>query len=198
MAKKNRQEFLGQIIQDIAQALQDGLGKKAWFSRHRDDEFFDEIRLYVKPRYKTSGLSGDEWRISGEVQFFRKGYLVAEEFALNLETAVQFLPYWFVTLREKANNIEDRHLCFQPGCSEEAVALYRLKKEYCRRGHESVPHKPTVRAFCRKHLQRGDCGLEDADDNYEVVFGPGPNEARGWEDDESPAVFGGVIEIDPE
>ena len=46
------------------------------FVRHRDDEWWDEIRLVSdetkKPvlrivtlyRYKTSGLSGDEWRTS--------------------------------------------------------------------------------------------------------------------------------------
>jgi len=47
---------------------------KTSFKRHHDDEWFDEIRLVgaarpcfrlvTIPRYKTSGMSGDEWRVS--------------------------------------------------------------------------------------------------------------------------------------
>jgi len=51
-----------------------------YFKRLRNDEWFDEIglmrvsgkpilRLVVIPRYKTSSLSGDEWRISGQIQY---------------------------------------------------------------------------------------------------------------------------------
>src|SRR5207237_1236850 len=87
---------------------------KPFYKRHEDDEWIDEIRVKVVPRYKTSGLSGKEWR-----------------------------------------------------------------------------------AFCRKHLRRGDAGLDDADDNYEVVSGPGPDEAQGWEQDESPSIFGGTITVTP-
>jgi len=43
------------------------------------------------------------------------------------------------------------------------------------------------RQFCQRHLQRGDCSREDSDDNYAVVSGPGPNDAKGWEEDESPS-----------
>jgi hypothetical protein len=44
--------------------------------RHRDDNYWDEIvilsgqvalRGHIVPRYKTSGLSGDEWRISAHL-----------------------------------------------------------------------------------------------------------------------------------
>lgn len=44
--------------------------------RHHDDDYWDEIaidagrahlRAFVVPRYKTSGLSGDEWRIHAEL-----------------------------------------------------------------------------------------------------------------------------------
>lgn len=49
------------------------------------------------------------------------------------------------------------------------------------------------RRFCMVHLRRGDCDFEDADSNYVVVDGPGPNEAEGWEGFESPSAFGGVI-----
>src|SRR5271154_1321824 len=44
--------------------------------RHHDDDYCDEIlieasgvhlRAFIVPRYKTSGLSGDEWRISAKL-----------------------------------------------------------------------------------------------------------------------------------
>ena len=60
------------------EVLKDGLGKrnKMPLRRHRDDDYWDAIdievsgpssvavRARIEPRYKTSGLSGDEWRIS--------------------------------------------------------------------------------------------------------------------------------------
>jgi len=50
------------------------MGKKLHLVQHHDDEGLDEIQILVQgepflrcvmvPRYKTSGLSGDEWRVS--------------------------------------------------------------------------------------------------------------------------------------
>ena len=49
--------------------------------RHRDDDYLDRITVqattgahlvgYVVPRYKTSGLSGDEWRVSARMEVRR-------------------------------------------------------------------------------------------------------------------------------
>ena len=36
------------------------------FERHPDDEWYDEVRIVTVPRYKTSGLSGDEWRFTSD------------------------------------------------------------------------------------------------------------------------------------
>ena len=46
--------------------------------RHRDDDYVDRVEVqassgsqlvgYVVPRYKTSGLSGDEWRVHAEME----------------------------------------------------------------------------------------------------------------------------------
>ena len=44
-----------------------------------DAQAFDEVRITTVPRYKMSGLSGDEWRISGKIQLLRKGKVVAEK-----------------------------------------------------------------------------------------------------------------------
>ena len=43
---------------------------------HHDDEWYDEIRVTTVPRFKTSGLSGDEWRRSAKVTFLRKGIVL--------------------------------------------------------------------------------------------------------------------------
>ena len=41
-----------------------------------DAQAFDEVRIVTVPRYKRSDLSGDEWRISAEIQFYRNGVLI--------------------------------------------------------------------------------------------------------------------------
>lgn len=49
------------------------MGDKARRALRPDAQACDEIRIYTVPRYKTSGLSGDEWRISAVTEFYRKG-----------------------------------------------------------------------------------------------------------------------------
>jgi hypothetical protein len=227
---------------------------KPWYKRHSDDEWFDEFRIegndapilraIIVPRYKTSDLSGDEWRISSQLQawrlgqwesfehyldlrvaaqamyasvyakfrglaaqscvrvdFYRKGHKLYEAThdgqALPLFDALGHLPWAFIIASEAGTfkrELEELY-CFQPGCPEKAVSTYRLNFEYCRHGHKTEPSRPMLRRFCRRHLQRGDCGLEDADRNYEVLEGPGPGQAAGWEQDESRAAWGGVIDL---
>ena len=48
--------------------------------RHRDDDYYDRIivvsdegpvlRASIVPRYKTSGMSGDQWRISARLEVY--------------------------------------------------------------------------------------------------------------------------------
>ena len=171
--------------------------EKRWLKRHRDDELFDEIRITTIPRYKTSGLSGDEWRTSALVEFFRKGEVLFKDQRLaNLETAVSFLGYLWIKAGEELFGSNYDTLCCQPGCSEVAIVIYRLKKTYCNEGHESTPPFPTFRQFCKRHALRGECGLEDADNNYDLIEGEQPQGFRA--EDESPAVFGGVIDLTKE
>ena len=149
------------------------LGGKERRALRPDAQPFDEIRIFTVPRYKTSGLSGDEWRISAKTEFYRKGKLIFEGGASTLEYAVRLLDRDFIHVSEGngAYYGGEGNLCDQEGCANEATVKYRLKKEYCRQGHGTPCEDiPVVRLFCDEHKTRGDCGLEDADSNYEKGF----------------------------
>jgi hypothetical protein len=153
-----------------------------WYERHDDDEYFDEIVIRTVPRWKTSGMSGDEWRVSAHVTIKRKGHTVYETGFNKIRAAAAFLPSLLLALFEREDvtrlpDALDHSLCFQPGCDKPAVSVYRLKHDYCQGGHKHDLHTETRLAFCQTHLERGDCGLKDADSNYEVVSGPGPEDA---------------------
>lgn len=137
-----------------------------------DAQPFDEIRLKVIPRYKTSGMSGDEWRISVAMQLYRKGVLKHEEsIAHDMENAMAFLSYKAVCAGENGAQYfgGEGDWCDQEGCSQKATVTYQLKSEFCKHGHETKCERPVVRMFCDEHKTRGDCGLEDADRNYEAI-----------------------------
>lgn len=142
-----------------------------------DAQAFDEIRITTVPRYKTSDLSGDEWRISARIQFFRKGEMVFEDWLTSMEGAVRNLAHIY------AKAIDDGHaffggiegLCDQEGCAEKATVFYKKKNEVCSRcGSKKALNRPDrieVRKFCQEHSTRGDCGMDDADQNYELLEG---------------------------
>jgi len=232
------------------------------YKRHHDDVGYDRVSLslpaglafdiIVVPRYKTSGLSGDEWRVSGTllyhgessgeaqllssmtrlewmvqgayyhveqegligplggrgpvvVTFENKGHLLYRFNDLpDLQTALGCLPYLRLVFPERRVGADHatyaawEDQCFQPGCAEAAISTYRIVKEYNKQGDPVEPKEwrhDQHRRFCRRHLRRGDCGLEDADDNYVVIDGPGPNDATARPSDESPSVFGGVVTL---
>lgn len=232
------------------------MGEKISYSRLNKDELFDEIRLVnekpvlrfiIVPRYKTSELSGDEWRINAQMQvmmpndewelidnissnleaaarnaysgvftshpdlhdipihfieFMRKGRMLYrsdyEGSALRLLDVLGHLSLAIFSARQSGVTklIKSYEECFQPSCKEKPVNTYKVVKFYCRQGHDSKPYRETHRRFCLRHGIRGDCGLEDADANYEILEGPGPKGAWGqYEDDVSPSAFGGMIEI---
>lgn len=156
-------------------------------TRHPDDEYVDEITIRTIPRWKTSGLSGDEWRVSAAVEFWRKGNLVWVAPFSDIETATKALPWFFRVFGEGPDGRQgtpqelmeprtfyrvpdeiDLQLCFQPGCKARAAVEYTLKKQFSRReGFEGKSTLTLFRRFCAKHAERGDCDLEDADRNYE-------------------------------
>ena len=169
-----------------------------------DDEGVDQIVIDMVPRFKTSGLSGDEWRVSARVRFFRNGEVVHEDHRTKLNYAVTLLPGMLLALPEQVDVPlfrPDPEVCFQPGCSEPAISTYLLKKDYCvgggNCGQETKMHWPEYRRFCERHLRRGDCSLDDADENYEVLDGPGPDDRLVDPTDQSPSAFGGVIDLRP-
>jgi len=134
-----------------------------------DAQAFDEIRIITVPRYKQSGLSGDEWRIHAEAQFFRKGKLIFSEGASNMEHAAGLLYSWYLHAQAdgKAYFAGDGVTCDQEGCHEPVTVRYRRLFDYCRSGHKTeVTDIARYRHFCEKHKTRGDCALDDADLNY--------------------------------
>ena len=138
-----------------------------------DAQAFDEIRIVTVPRYKMSGMSGDEWRISARVEFYRKGRKVYEDTGgRNIEMAAHLLSHTYLMAVDNANGYfaGDGLTCDQEGCSQVATVTYRRKFQYCREGHKTdVPAMSALRYFCDEHKTRGDCGLDDADANYEPV-----------------------------
>jgi hypothetical protein len=60
----------------------------------------------------------------------------------------------------KFPNIEN--LCFQPGCPNPYTVEYTIKKR------EDYQTYDAYRRFCDDHRGRGDCGLDDANDNYDI------------------------------
>jgi len=134
-----------------------------------DAQAFDKIELVTVPRYKESNLSGNEWRISIMVRMYRKGNLIYENFAGHkMEDAVNYIAWKYAEATDSGKGLYcgEGRFCDQEGCSNEATVVYQLKKEFCDRGHENEPAQPTIRLFCDEHKKRGDCGLEDADENY--------------------------------
>ena len=139
---------------------------------HRDDEGIDRIEIQLVPRFKTSPLSGDEWRVSARISFYRKGDFVGEERTGTMEAAAMALPWHFMRLPEISSfplyRVTDAW-CNQPGCDEAATVTYELLEEYSARGEGPLPPKhgaPYRRSFCDRHKRRGDGGLEDSDANY--------------------------------
>ena len=172
------------------------------YKAHRDWEGVDEITIKQVPRFKTSGLSGDEWRVSSVITFKRRGEVIYERGFHKMEDAAKFLPWVLdVELLEHSTfkhgifgHFEEE--CAQPGCDKPSANHYRLKKEYASPGGEELPQSTVFehrRAFCERHSVRGDCGLEDADCNYELVKGAGHKTLPPG--DISPSAFGGIVEV---
>lgn len=142
-----------------------------------DAQSFDEIRLKIVPRFKQSGLSGDEWRISTKMQFYRKGELIHEDSCGGkMEVAAGLLYAKIIEAIEvhgKGYFAGDGLHCDQEGCSEIATVTYRIKKRYCvgggNCGQEKKSYSDEYRCFCEEHKRRGDQDLEDNDSNYEAI-----------------------------
>ena len=161
-----------------------------------DAQAFDEIRITTVPRYKTSGLSGDEWRISGKIQLMRKGKVVHEDGMRDVENCAYALGLVLMRAKDEGKAYYgggENGTCDQEGCPDSATVFYRMKRKYCNEyGHEPkvLNDEVVVRQFCERHSKRGDCGMEDSDANYELMDGkisePKPEDVKE-------SIFGGVI-----
>ena len=177
--------------------MTDTEARPLFLERLDGDEWHDEIRVTTVPRYKTSGLSGDEWRTSAHVQVLRKGRVVTEHSYRDVQTAAAALPWLLMTYAEDGILDTDltRDLCMQPGCGERATVLYRKTADGCGRcgGTRELDEMfLRYRAFCGRHARRGNSDLDDMDERYELVVGV-PEPQAG---DERPAAFGGITTLD--
>ena len=164
---------------------------------HHDDEWYDEVRITTIPRYKTSNLSGDEWRTSAQVQILRKGVVLAEQRFSKVDVAARWLVWGLVSDDTDLWQPDlPPDLCSQPGCPDTAITVYRIKTLYEKNGSRSEHQlDDQTRQFCGRHAERGDSDLEDRDANYEVLSGPGPLGAQQEADDINPAAFVGIIDL---
>ena len=134
----------------------------------------DRIEITLVPRWKTSGMSGDEWRQSWSVQGYFKGIPVFN-FACGrkIEYPLAMLPGKFLEWGD--NGIADeilkaeKDLCDQPSCKNPWTVAGVLKRLTSDNGSYLDPSDSPFRyfrRFCDDHATRGDCSREDCDDNY--------------------------------
>lgn len=141
-----------------------------WAALRPDAQAFDEVRIVTVPRYKESYMSGDEWRISASLQYYRKGELCHEVSYRNVETACIFAAAQYLTAIDEGKGyfagIDGK--CDQEGCCEPPTVKYFKKHDYSTDGEKKAEsHRKSFRQFCDRHKKRGDCGLDDADANYQ-------------------------------
>lgn len=135
-----------------------------------DAQAFDEVRIITVPRFKESELSGDEWRISALTQFYRKGEVVHETDARNIETAIRLIGYHFLEACDNAKGFfaGEGSYCDQEGCKELATTTLEKTHEGCGQCGTVKPteYSRPYRKFCDRHKQRGDSCLDDQDAIY--------------------------------
>jgi hypothetical protein len=156
------------------------------FVPHEDAERFDAVTVETIERWKESELSGDEWRFSHVAKFWRKGQVVATINAVSIEAALLSAAHQFSRVKLDDDvpggfygDLEE--MCAQPACDQPWTVLLHPVKRYAKGGGELArPYSEgDVRGFCERHKRRGDCGLDDADDNYVEVETRFP---RAWGD----------------
>jgi hypothetical protein len=134
-------------------------------------ETFDEIRIVMEPRWKTSGLSGDEWRFSASIQYYFKGQICMTKGARDIESAHLLIGNYtyggYEGIPEKVLEMEKEY-CDNIGCREKAENWFALRRQTADNGAwlEQETSFVYYRKFCQKHSHRGDCSREDNDKNY--------------------------------
>ena len=141
---------------------------------HHESQRFDEVRIRTNYRWKESELSGDEWRFNATVEFLYKGDVIWSHGFRDCETAMQMALTMFTLDCEAMKVTKDRkNTCDQEGCAELATVKLLLKKSYCvgggNCGQEKTSFGKDYLLFCERHSHRGDCDIQDCDDNYDRV-----------------------------
>lgn len=152
----------------MSEKLDDGASR----ALRPDAQAFDEVRIVTVPRYKTSELSGDEWRISAEIKFYRNGELKHTESFGDVKTACGFAYAEYVSASDdgKAYFAGEGEFCDQEGCSSTVTTRLEINTNHCNRCGVAAEHQfPAYRMFCDKHKRRGNCGIDDSDRNYENI-----------------------------
>lgn len=145
---------------------------------------FDEIHIKTVPHYKMSSASGDEWRYSAVAELKYKGKVLKTETYGDVDSAVKHLQVLMIDLCEGGKNGDDgdyidwneirESKCDQEGCSNPHEVTLEIKQEYCKccgiKKDDNWFYKyPRQLKFCKQHSTRGDCSIEDNDDNYNTI-----------------------------
>ena len=127
----------------------------------------------MEPRFKQSGLSGNQWRTSVVVTFWFKGQMLHARPFRNMDTAIRYLG---PALDELCEPISDQHIeldrtrCSQPGCSRLPSAGRRYLNRLTAPDGSLIDPKDVFgvyhRQFCADHAGRGDADREDNNKNY--------------------------------
>lgn len=144
------------------------------FIPHPEAERFDQVILRTEERWKESELSGDEWRFSYIADFYSHGVHVGSINGRSIEDLLVRAAAGYNSLKDDTSGGyygDLENICCQPGCKSKWVHLLHPIRRYSRTGQELVRSyaNDEVRGFCEKHKHRGDCGLDDNDDNYVAV-----------------------------
>jgi len=170
---------------------QPGKWLHVYFDRHREDTGYDRVEIDIVPRYKQSHMSGDEWRFSYRARVWWKGFLIGSHSMSTMEHITRTLDHWLNYMNEIIHfnykkyddgsghegmiHFPDHRLqaeyCAQPGCPNKATHTFVKKKTWTRDGcsETTKPNAVHVIRFCPLHTTRGDCALEDADNNLELI-----------------------------
>jgi hypothetical protein len=125
--------------------------------------------LAVVVEFKDWEKGGSDIQTIGGVDFAELSLRLADFLMRNQSYGnQQAVPY-------RVDEPGDIKVCFQPGCIQRPENVFAIKQEWT--WHPNQGHKmdrgeharPVVRAFCEGHSDRGDCDLEDNDDNYELI-----------------------------